>query len=244
MHADHDRDRAGLAALMVFAHDQVAVLALRGHHGRDVLVVHLDAVGAVVDPAGVRILHDHHAAGADVVAAVMLVPARRRDLEQVNVIAAVGILQQRAALHRHRWNRLGLLHVVAPEADQVHLARIGGQAERDVDAAHAGQDVGDDAVTLRVTGDLVEHDGRAVARALVDVDDAADLPLALGAGDELELACRLELRQPDPQVLLGPRAFVRCGFLGAGLERALHGGNSYSSCPVILRWPPKAALEG
>ena len=65
-------------------------------------VVHLHAVAAVVDPAGVRILHDHDAAGADVVAAVALVPSRRRNLEEVDVVAGGDVLQQRAAGHRHR----------------------------------------------------------------------------------------------------------------------------------------------
>ena len=102
MHAAHHGDRAGLAALVIAALDQVAVLALRAHHRRHVAVVGLHPIGAVIDPAGVRIAHDHHVAGADVIAAVMLVPARHRDFENVDVFAGVHVLQHRAGLHRDR----------------------------------------------------------------------------------------------------------------------------------------------
>ena len=61
MHADDDRHRAGLIALVIFGHDDAAVLAGRHHDGGDVGTLGLDAVAAAVDPAGIRILHDHHA---------------------------------------------------------------------------------------------------------------------------------------------------------------------------------------
>ena len=74
VHAADHRDRARLAALVIAAPDQIAVLAFRTHHRRDIALVRLHPIGAVIDPAGIRIAHDHHVAGADVVAAVMFVP--------------------------------------------------------------------------------------------------------------------------------------------------------------------------
>src|SRR4029077_13475847 len=71
VHAADDRDRTWLSEFVPAPHDQVAVLALRGHDRGDVLTLRLDAVGAVVDPAGVGMAHDHHAAGADVATPVV-----------------------------------------------------------------------------------------------------------------------------------------------------------------------------
>ncbi len=125
MHAAHHRDRARLAALVVLLLDHVAVLALGAHHGGEPLVVRLHAIGAVIDPAGVGIAHDHHVAGADVIAAVVLVPARHRDLEQVDVVAGLDVFQERAARHLDRRDGLGLLHVLAPVPHQFDLAAVG-----------------------------------------------------------------------------------------------------------------------
>src|SRR5215475_3229242 len=100
MHAAHHRHRTFLPELLVAAHDEVAVLALRAHHGGDALVMHLHPVGAVVYPASIRVAHDHHIAGADVVAPVVLVPLRRRNLEQIDVVATCDVLQHETAGHR------------------------------------------------------------------------------------------------------------------------------------------------
>ena len=202
MHAAHDGDRARLSELVPAPHDQVAVLALRGHDRGDAAVLGLDAVGAVVDPAGVGMLHDHHAAGADVAAAVVLVPFRRRDLEDVDVGARGDVLHQRPVVDRDRRNGLGVLHVGAPVAHEVHLAGVGRHAEREIDPPHRGEDVRDHAVAARKAGDVVEHHRRRAHGALIDVDDAADLLIALGAGDGHELAGRFHLREPDAQILL------------------------------------------
>ena len=98
MHAADDRDRARLAALVVAASDKIAMLAFRAHDRCHIGLVRLHAIGAVIDPAGVRIAHDHHVAGANVIAAVMLVPARYRNFENVDVGAGAHIFHDRAAL--------------------------------------------------------------------------------------------------------------------------------------------------
>ena len=203
MHAAHDRDRARLSELVPAPHDQVSVLALRCHDRGDAAVLGLDAVGAVVDPPGVGMLHDHHAAGADVAAAVVLVPFRRRDFENVDVASRGDVLHQRPVVDRHRRNGLGVLHVGAPVAHEVHLARVGRHAESEIDPPHRGEDVRHHPMAPREAGDIVEHHRRRPHGALVDVDDAADLLVAPGAGDGYQLAGRFHLRQPDAEVLLG-----------------------------------------
>ena len=97
MHAAHDGDRARLSELVPAPHDQIAVLALRRHDRSDVPALRLHAVGAVIDPSGVGMPHHDHAAGADVMAAVVLVPFRRRDFQDVDVVAGREVLHHRAA---------------------------------------------------------------------------------------------------------------------------------------------------
>ena len=64
------------------------------------------------------------------------------------------------------------------------------EPERDVDAANRRQDIGEDAVAARITGNVVEQDGLIADPALIDIDGAADLALALGAVDVLQFAGR------------------------------------------------------
>ena len=46
--------------------------------------------------------------------------------------------------------------------------------------------------------------------AHIDVDDAADLFLRLGAGDDLELAGGSDAVDPVPQILVGHLSFLCC----------------------------------
>ena len=246
MHAAHHRDRAGLPLLVIAALDQVAVLALRAHHGRDVALVRLHAIGAVIDPAGVGVAHHHHVAGADVIAAVVLVPARHRDFENVDVLAGVHVLHQRAGLHDLRRNGLGRLHVLAPVVHQLDGVGVGVEAERDVDAPHRGQDIREDAVAAREAGHVVEQHRLVADAALVDVDDAADLLLALGALDVLHLVVGAQLRQPVPQILLRARfrfGFRRlrgllCRLCGSRFDGRIHGSLRSLSAAIIDRFGP------
>src|SRR5262249_35051658 len=73
-----DRERAGFALLPVLFGDDGAVPAgMVELHGDLVPAVHLNAVDRGIDPAAVRIAHDHDRARADEGAAVVAVPGRR-----------------------------------------------------------------------------------------------------------------------------------------------------------------------
>ena len=235
MHAAHHRDRARLTELVPAPHDQVSVLALRRHYRGDAAVLGLDAVSAVVDPPGVGVLHDHHAAGADVTAAVVLVPFRGRDFENVDVASRGDVLHQRPVVDRHRRNGLGVLHVGAPVAHEVHLARVGRHAESEIDPPHRGEDVRNHPMAPREAGDVVEHHRRRPHGALVDVDDAADLLVAPGAGDGYQLAGRLHLRQPDAEVLLGGVAQTSPTGARHGVQ---HGAPSIRTFEALANPPP------
>ena len=69
---------------------------------------------------------------------------------------------------------------------------------------------------------VVEQHRLVADAALIDVDDAADFLLALGAGDVLHLAGGAQLRDPGAQVLpfLGGRLFV-CARYNGGVHVAL-----------------------
>jgi hypothetical protein len=75
-------------------------------------------------------------------------------------------------------------------------------------------------MALGIARDVVEQHQRIADLALVDVDDAADLALALGAADVHHLAGRLHLRQPSAQVLLR-RVGGAAG--GARIDVGVHG---------------------
>ena len=86
-------------------------------------------------------------------------------------------------------------------AHELDLGAVGRMAHRHVDAADRGEQIGQDAVALGVAGDVVEQHQRVADLALVDVDDAADLALALGAADVHDLAGGFHLREPGAEVL-------------------------------------------
>jgi hypothetical protein len=136
VHAHHDRHRTRLAALVIAALDQIAMLALRAHDGRHIRPLGLHPISTVIDPAGIGILHDHHATGADVITAIVFVPSRRRNGLDVHVLAAVHVLQERPGLDGNRCDAARLLHVFAPIGDQLDRRAIDRHAEREVDAPH------------------------------------------------------------------------------------------------------------
>ena len=102
MHAGDHRDGAGLSTLVVFAHDDQAVLAGRHHHRCDIRLMRLHAIGTVVDPAGIRVLHHDETGGADVRPAVVLMPDRGRNFLDIDVLAFEHVVQQRPAVDRFR----------------------------------------------------------------------------------------------------------------------------------------------
>ena len=93
------------------------------------------------------------------------------------------------------------------------MATGGGiKSERDVDAPHRSENIRQDAAAARKAGHVVEQHRLVADAALVDVDDAADLLLVLGALDVLQLAGGAQLRDPGAQILPVFAAFVT-GFL-------------------------------
>ena len=136
MHARDHRDRTRLAALVITPFDQIAMLAFGAHYRGHVRPLVLHAISAVIDPAGVGVLHDHHAPRADIVAAVVLVPARRRDRVDVHVFAAADVLHERTGFHFDRCEAARFVHVFAPIGDELDRRSVERHANGEIDAAH------------------------------------------------------------------------------------------------------------
>src|SRR5262249_45345616 len=102
---------------------------------------------------------DHHAAGADVTAAVVLVPFWGRHFQNVDVGTGGDVLHQWAALHRDGRDGFGVFHVVAPVAHEIHFARPRRQAEREIDTPHRGENVRHQTMLRRKSRDVLKHHG-------------------------------------------------------------------------------------
>src|SRR5581483_7115925 len=104
--ADGDDHGAALAALEIFIALNAAVFARRDVKTHGVLVVHHAAVGAEVDPAFIGIARGHQAGGADEPAAVELVHKRHGEFQQIDLVAGVDVLEDRAFAHDFMLDRL------------------------------------------------------------------------------------------------------------------------------------------
>ena len=150
----------------------------------------------------------------------MLVPHRRRDRADIHLFALADVLQQRAAIDLARLVARRVAHVVAPPSDQVHLGALRRQAEREIDARHRGQDIGEHPVAFGEPRHLVEHHGRIAHAPLIDIQNAADLLFRLGTADDLQFAGLLDLGDPVAQILVGHgHPFRAAGFARGAVPR-------------------------
>jgi len=167
-----------------------------------VLVQQLHAVRADVHPLGVEVARDHRAAGADVRAAVHLVPDGRGELAQVGL--AVDVLQRRAALHRGvgKLGRRGLpLRGLPPQRlDQAAMRLLDRQAQDGREPGRARRAAGQHAEALRVALDLVEEQRRRQVLLDVQLADRAELEVPVGAAHVAQLAELLHFGEPGAQI--------------------------------------------
>ena len=177
-----DRERTRLALIPVFFRDEGAVpAAMVELHGQLVPAVHLDAVDRSVDPAPVRIAHDHDRTRTDIGTAVMPVPDRGGKPGEIDVLARVP--EKRRVLHDGglmRTQRLALLH---PGLERIERPQCRIDAERKRRALRCGGGVGEDAHAARKTLDGVEQERRPVRSPGRDLGDPADFEARVGAFD-------------------------------------------------------------
>ena len=65
-------------------------------------VIDLGAIGAEIEPAGVGILRDDAVGGADIARLVLLVMARHREFQHVDLVALDHVLEDRPVFHEAR----------------------------------------------------------------------------------------------------------------------------------------------
>src|SRR5690242_8700714 len=77
--AEHHGNWTSAAGLPILARDLLAVFVLDNPESQAIFADDARSVGADVDPAALRIFDDHHVTGADLTAAIVLVPFWRRE---------------------------------------------------------------------------------------------------------------------------------------------------------------------
>src|SRR5262249_9537189 len=175
--ADADHHRAMLATLPVFPPDDVAVLAVLDEDRERVLVMYLDAVGADIDPVAVGIAGDDEALGADVAAAVVLMPFRRREGIDVDRAAFDHIAQRGPVLDHDRRDRIGLL--AAMLAIDLHAV----EADLAIVEHFRGSHVHHHAMAGRIALDIAEDQDRRRVLFEAQLIERADLEIGVGAVD-------------------------------------------------------------
>ena len=168
-------------------------------------------------------------AGADVAAAVLLVPFRSGEFGDVDVVAHQDVLQHRAVVDDLVPYDASVLQVcLAIGFAQLPLGEMIGEAERHV-AALAGKHVEQETMTLRTAGDVLEHHARAVLRPQHRLGGEADILLAARALDGADLAQALGHDEPFAQIVVGD---------GAGKVPLIDHADSlmYKDCGDNLGW--------
>ncbi len=201
--ADHHGDRHRLAALEIFLAVDPAVMALRHDEADGLLVVHLRAVGAGVEPVLLGVDGDAVGAGADIAAAVLLMPDRRGELGDVDVIAHHDVLKNRSALDHLMRNDFGILEIgLAIGVGELPFGQVIRKSEGQV-APLAGEHVEQHAEALRAAGHVLEHDAGAVLGAQDGLGGEPDILLPGCAAHDLHLTKPLRERDPLAQVVIG-----------------------------------------
>ena len=200
--AEHHHDRQRLAALERLVAVDASMMAC-GHHDTDgFLVVHLRAVRAGIQPVLLGVAGDAVGAGADVAAAVLLVPDRRGELGDVDLVAHHDVLEHRAALDDLVRDDPRLLEIgLAIGVAELPLGQVIGEAEGHV-APFASEHVEQHAKALRAAGHVLEHHAGAVLGAQDRLGGEPDILLPGCAAHDLHLAKPPRQREPFAQVVI------------------------------------------
>ncbi len=178
-------------------------MAFRHHEADGLLVVHLRAIGAGVEPVLLGVDGDAVGAGADIAAAVLLVPDRGGELGDVDVIAQHDVLEHRAVVDDLVRDDLRLDEIgLAIGVGELPLGQVVRKSKGQV-APPAGEHVEQHAEALRAAGHVLEHDAGAVLGAQDRLGGEPDILLPGCAAHDLHLAQPLREREPFAQVVVG-----------------------------------------
>src|SRR6516165_2362949 len=128
-----NNDWHALSARLIFVAHLAAVFARRNVEAQRLLIVDHHPVGATIDPASVRITRDVITSSANVASAVGMMPLRRRESGDIDVLAGHGVLHDWAVVDVSGRNTLHLGGIIGAESfAQLHLGQIGRKAERHI----------------------------------------------------------------------------------------------------------------
>ena len=163
----------------------------------------LGPVGAGIEPVLLGVAGDAVGAGADITAAVELMPDRRRELEDVDLVAHQDVLEHGPGVDDLVGDEARLFEIgVAIGLAQLPFGELVRKAERHV-AAGAREHVQEQAEPLGAAGNVVEHDAGAILGAQDRFRREADVLLPGGAAHGADLAELIGQREPFAQVVIG-----------------------------------------
>ena len=206
-----DGDLEGLVLVEGFLAVDAAVLARRDVDRQAVLLVDHGAVGAHVHPALVRVLGHDHVGGADVAAAVLVVPLGHRQLQHVEVLAGEHVLVERALVHVLRRDQCRVVEAFLPGGDELVAGDVDGQVGGEGGALERLHHAHQHPVPFGIVLDVVEQQRGGVLTASGHLRQGADLQVPVAAGDPAKLAHGVHLFEPLSQVGVGHGCPPFCG---------------------------------
>jgi hypothetical protein len=178
-------------------------MARRDQNANRGLVKDLRPIGAGIEPLLLRVAGDGIGAGTDVAAAVLFVPNRRREFQNVDGVAHQHVFEDRPVVddlvrHDFRLSQERLTIGVA----QLPFRQMVGEAERHV-APRSGEHVHQQTKARRTAVDVLEHDARPVLGAQNRLSSEPDILLPVGAAHHTHFAEPLGFREPFAQIVIG-----------------------------------------
>ena len=170
-----------------------ALLAVGDVGGAGIAALHLDAIGADIDAAGIGIAGDDAASRADIAPAVVLVMDRHREFQHVDFIVAHDVLGDRAAID-HRWrDALEALFDLLAEMVEHFLAVVRQgrlHAEHQRQSIRRAEHAVEALIALGIVGDVVEQQHRRLLDllAIEHFGDRAELAIPMRAWHMCQLA--------------------------------------------------------
>src|ERR1700730_6741985 len=179
-----------------------AMMACRHHYAHGLLVMHLGAIGAGVEPAFLGIARDAVGPRSDIAAGVFFVPFGRGENGHIDVVPHHDVLQDRAVLHHNMRDHSLFLEVGFPiGVAELPFGEMIGEAERHV-AASAGEHVHEQTKSLGAARDILEHHAGTMLRAQDCFGSEPDILFAFCPLDGAALAQPLGSRKPFAQVVV------------------------------------------
>ena len=196
-----DRDWKGLALVEIFLPMNVAVVAGRNIQSESVAIMNHDPITTEIDPAFVEIAADRDIERAQVAAAVALMPMRRGQRQEIDILPFENIFHQGSRIDHARRHQSGMIQTLFPGVDELIAAVIERQMIGQT-LTFEGRivDPGENTPAGWIVFDLIEEHRRRRLRLRRHFRNGADLLIPVGAFDHAQLTERVHALQPTAQI--------------------------------------------